>query len=112
MPKPNMIKVGPLEYSIEWEDGLEVDGMLCHGVMASIDSSIRIDSSQPLMVQQVTLLHEALHAILTESGAADVLGIKQEEMVVRSISTQLIQMIQESPSLVSFITRKPRKNDN
>lgn len=103
MTIPDKVKIGPLDWKIEWVDELELDGQRCHGAATFLSMLIEVDSRQPLLVRQVTLLHEIMHGILEESGVGDMLGDKKEEMVVRTLSLQLIHAMHENREVGDFL---------
>lgn len=102
MRKPKYVMIGPIRYDLKWEDNLTVDGERHHGMIEFDESEISLDSARCLATQQITLLHEVLHAIMYESGVDGICGDKTEELIVRALSFQLHQVFRDSPGLLGF----------
>ena len=63
------IRIGPIDYAIELVDDLKTeddepaDGWICY-----VDGAIRLDTALNPQLRRVTLWHEVLHGILTQTG--------------------------------------------
>jgi hypothetical protein len=81
------INVMGREYRIEYVPATELDG--CHGDMDGDRGVIRVD--QASSEQREIILHETIHAILSECGLKYILKRKLEEALVRAIESGLIR---------------------
>ena len=71
------------------------------GFCDNADLSILVESSQPLVEQQDTLLHEVLHAIAYQGGLT--LPPAAEEKVVRLLATGLIATFADNPQFYAYL---------
>lgn len=63
-----------------------------HGEYSSDNKTITIDEAAEVNTT-ATLLHEILHAILDISGTGELLKLKEEEAIVKSIENGLVPLI-------------------
>jgi len=98
---PDLV-VGGIDYRVEIVPDLArndgADGEIKYG-----PSLIRMDSGLDHQSLLVGLLHEAIHAILTQAGYTD-----HDEHCIGAISYGLLQILRDNPWLVGRITIWPR----
>lgn len=97
------IKVGPVRYKVEYVHGLmgsgdggEAVGLLgCHDYFNKV---IQVDATMPKRHLPITLLHEAIHGILSQAGQ-----IEHPEGLVRAMAFGLATLIQDNPDLIEAV---------
>lgn len=67
-------------------------------------SKIVVNTEQGEDKFRVTLLHEVLHAIVSEAGLRDVLDANREEQVVKRMAPILRQVLKDNPRVYTFLT--------
>lgn len=75
---PKYVMIGGRKILIKLNDEIEEHGLYCHDLR-------RIEINPDKNEQVATLLHECVHAALTVSGIAEILGAQTEEAVCRAI---------------------------
>ena len=95
---PTTIKVGYYVYRVKFNRDLDAIG-----ITNTERLLIEINPEYPLQILQETLLHECLHAILSDTF---VIETKDEEKVVRAISPGLMQVLYDNPKLKAFLFYK------
>lgn len=106
------VKIGPQRFDIEERDPKH-DGMLNDGAYGyTLDTSnlIVIDSGLGNGKQQVTLLHEILHAIrMNNDGmprpSKDEDFESWEHYFIAMYETGLLSVLKDNPKLVEFLTK-------
>lgn len=101
--KIDRLFIGPVKLSVEWEEDLEVEGDPCQGCFSPSESLIQICINPTLGAQQVTFLHEIVHAILHETGVSSSLTEESEELVCRVVSLFFSQILRNQPEVVEFL---------
>lgn len=74
------------------------------GVTDGTMSVIALETEQGEDKFRVTLMHELLHAIISEAGLQDVLDGNQEERVVKRMAPILRQVLKDNPRVYTFLT--------
>lgn len=96
------IDVGGFRYIIiplEGDDAEMYHG-LCNRETKTI--ALRVGDTGPDYAD--TVLHEVLHAVFHERSMASVLGAEQEEFIVSSLATGLIEVIRRNPEFLLVIS--------
>ena len=91
--RPNMVRIGALEYSIVNESEEANYGNTDIGHLR-----ISVDPKLPEIRQRETLLHEVLHAVTDRYLADDV-----DERVVRQLSAGLIDWMVANPDALRWV---------
>ena len=94
MKIPNSVRIGGIEYAIEYKENVRSGKQLCYGVIHYDDSTITLSTSDGAGHQQqcLTLWHEILHGILEHASH----HIADEEEVVEIISKGIYQVLQDN----------------
>ena len=100
VPMPSSIKVGPHTYPIVREPKSK---MLDHGLCDWDKVRIVIQARLPKSKAAEVLLHEILHAC-TYPSMADVRN-KTDEEFVDVVAPVLLQVLEDNPELVEYLTR-------
>mgnify|MGYP001233655461 CR=1 FL=1 len=105
---PKNIKVGAIRFKIRRKRKLLLDGEPCDGYISFSDGEIFIASSpMNFSVEQITVLHEILHAILINTGLKTTVDIQHK--YIEPISAELVHVLQSNPTLVRYLSKKTRK---
>lgn len=114
--KPSQVRIGAKMFRITW-DQESWDGILLAGSMNDHDkgvgfsdsevSRIHIKPGQSLGEEQDTLVHEILHMIWSQVPAGDAMD---EEFIVSGFSPWLLLVLQDNPSVISYLTVKDEGN--
>lgn len=100
------MKIGPHDVEVAYD--LETDD---HGSFIDSPPTITLGSEclDNETLRYTTLLHEALHAILTFGGLSELLG-EHEELVVRNLEFNLSSLLRDNPefavNLVTALTKQ------
>lgn len=106
MKPPKSITVGPHTYTVAF--GTEESHPELHDVAARtthealsivLDEACRSNES----VGAEVLLHEVLHCVMNLTGAAELVGFDQEEVVVASLAPMLLDTLRRNPKLVALL---------
>lgn len=84
------------------------DGSILHGRYHPDTSTIMVDPTLNIRLQQETLLHELLHVIVGQTNLASDGGPltgDSEEQAIRAISPILIDTLRRNPKLVAFLLK-------
>jgi len=101
---PKEIKVGAHVYKIRLVAGLEEEGVKANGMLDSDACEILLLRSLTHTKMQEILLHETLHAIFY--AIPNKSNILEEEEFVTHASPHLLQVLQENPKLVEYLSTK------
>lgn len=105
---PRRLRVGAKHYDVELADpgkdnnSGETDSQWCR---------IKIDPDQAPLQFVDTYLHEALHALVAESGLHTLLENPpkkyddMEETVIRDLSTSLLALFRDNPRVLNYLKR-------
>lgn len=104
------LKIGPHDVEVTFD--LEGDD---HGSFT--DSPPTITLGQECLdndtLRYTTILHEALHAILTFSGTSELMG-EHEELIVRTLEFNLSALLRDNPefavNLITVLTKQARES--
>lgn len=99
-PKDSL-KVGPLTYRILYEPALRHRDDECNGLLDYQDSVIQIREGLPPTVERVTLIHEAIHGILFNSGFEE-----HDERLIEALSHGIVALLDDNPWLCETSNRK------
>lgn len=117
---PKTIKAGPVTYAVtsnaaDWVDVIvnkdEPRGMV--GITDHQNARISIKPFVARDVERVTVMHEALHAMLGSAigqPRLDKLGEDAdaaEECLVSMLEAPLLALLRDNPDLVAYLTNKP-----
>jgi hypothetical protein len=101
-PQPlTSINIAGKTYSITYEDEIIESGYLCDGVTCIADATIKIAKGMDAVHTKQILLHEIVHALLNDSGAAYLMkqNIENkeefEETLVRVLTPVLMEVIKQ-----------------
>src|SRR5262249_9512432 len=98
MKPPRKIKVGPLDITVVMAaKGLKVHGDDVWGAYTPREFKIEVEKGQTPSRERVTLIHELLHAIYTETGLK--VG-DDEEKIVSLFASSLCMVLRDNPDLV------------
>lgn len=110
--QPKKIKIGPQTFSVEFRDPKK-DGMLNDGnVGYTLDAGnlIVISNDISLSKQQVTLMHEILHAMrmIFENGMPkkNASYDKWEHYFIGVYENSLLMMFRDNPELMEWLTNE------
>lgn len=105
MKPPKVIYVGPYDYEVHMRKRIDVLGE-AHIDEGDID--LKVEQSPASL--RTTLLHELMHVIIVQSGMrkAMQMDMQAEEQVIRTLEAWLIQLLQDNPELVTFLTTTER----
>lgn len=92
---PNKMRVGAIDYEL-----LEIE-MQDLGQFDNEDSIIRINSKVTDQQKYLTLLHEAIHAIMFEAG----LGDYDNEVLVNIISSGMFTLLRDNKFMTEFFRK-------
>jgi len=82
MPRPERVRIGALEYGVEWDDPEDGDR---YGECDIVAQVIRVSGKIPGDRQREGLLHEVLHAVADRYLADEI-----DERVVRQLAAGLL----------------------
>lgn len=94
MKIPESVRIGGVEYEVQYQENLRIDNDLCYGYISYDDSTITLSSSDGTGHQRrcVTLWHEILHGIQEHSG----IPVENEEEVIEMFSKGIYQVLQDN----------------
>lgn len=105
MSKPRKLKVGAHLFSIKWrKKGLKQD----HGETDTNKSEIWVNTSISKTQQQITLVHEMLHAmlencsVLSESDPEEIVEVS-EEQIVTYLAPILTQVMKDNIHILNYV---------
>lgn len=101
MKLPKTLFVGAADYEVRQVKRLDV-----LGETNTESTSILIRSGQSPSCQRDTVLHEALHAIVFQSGLHKVFGLnhEEEEKLVVTLTPWVLALLRDNPLLVDYLT--------
>lgn len=105
------VKIGAVTYDVAFVDNLvslRDDGTYkdLHGTVSYTTCMIKIEAEQDRQVQEATVLHEAIHAILHNAGQDE-----HDENLVVALGFGLHALLKENPDLVAWLGIMPEGND-
>lgn len=108
MKIPESVRIGGVEYEIEYVENLRQGSRLLYGQIDFENDKLRLSTSDGVGHQHrcITLLHEVLHGIREHSC----MEIENEEEVVEMFSKGLYQFLQDNGCRLFDI--KSKENDN
>ena len=108
MKIPESIRIGGVEYEIEYVENLREGNRLLYGQIDYDNNKLRLSASDGIGHQHrcITLLHEVLHGI-REHACMD---IENEEEVVEMFSKGLYQFLQDNGGRLFDIKSKEKDN--
>lgn len=94
MKIPDKIRIGGVDYIVEYEDNLRIGNEICYGTISYPDSVISISTSDSTGHQHkcLTLWHEILHGIFEHAC----IHPENEEQVVEILSKGIYQVLQDN----------------
>lgn len=96
------IKIGGINYSVIKKNNLEDNNEPVWGMVSYENSNIYIRKNLSLQKQRQTIIHEALHAMLHESGLDD---YANDEKIVTPLGNVLFEFINDNAQLVRKLNR-------
>ncbi len=104
------INVAGIPYKVEWMPWKEVahDGLAAHlfGEIDYVKHSIHVASDMPKEKQQMTFLHEALHAIINEYNIRELQeGEEHHEMAINQLSLGLLSVLKSLKLEIPYDSR-------
>lgn len=103
---PTSITVGAVVFDV-WYNFDKVAAMAesgtAWGAMDSTSATIAIREDLPEDMEAVVLLHEVLHAVMSQNGLAHDLGPEGEEKVADRLAFSLLATLRDNPVLVEFL---------
>ena len=108
MKIPESIRIGGVEYEIQYKDNLRDGNRLLYGQINYDDSIIYLSTTDGTGRQHmcITLLHEILHGIREHAG----FEIEDEEKVVDILSKGLYQVLQDNGQRLFDIAERREEN--
>lgn len=94
---PSRIKVGAMVYDVVAANGLPDMG-LCD----EENATIAIRAGLPSDVERITVLHEAVHAMLYALGYR-----KHNERVVDGLAYQMVAVLRDNPDFARYLIAPP-----
>ena len=90
MKIPESVRIGGVEYEVQYQENLRIDNDLCYGYISYDNSTITLSSSDGTGHQRrcVTLWHEILHGIQEHSG----IPVENEEEVMQDNGRRLFDL--------------------
>lgn len=94
MKIPEKIRIGGIEYAIEYGENVRVGNQLCYGAISYDKNVITLSSNDGAEHQRrcVTLWHEILHGIREHAG----MEIENEEEIVEMFAKGIYQVLQDN----------------
>ena len=94
MKIPEKIRIGGVDYAVNYEDNVVLGARLCYGAINYEESTISLSNTRGTEHQHrcITLWHEILHGIRNHAG----LEIKNEEAVVDMFAKGIYQVLQDN----------------
>lgn len=97
MKIPKTIRIGGVDYAVNYEDNVILGDNLCYGAIDYENSTISLSNTRGGHQHQcITLWHEILHGIRNHAG----LEIKNEEAVVDMFAKGIYQVLQDNGILL------------
>jgi hypothetical protein len=94
MKIPNSVRIGGVEYDVEFTEIVRMGNELCYGSISYPDTTIQISETDggEHQHQCITLWHEILHGIINHAC----LKLENEEEVVEVLSKGVYQVLQDN----------------
>lgn len=94
MKIPEKIRIGGVDYAINYEDNVVLGDAVCYGAINYEENTISLSNTRGTGYQYrcITLWHEILHGIRNHAG----LEIKNEEAVVDMFAKGIYQVLQDN----------------
>ena len=94
MKIPKSVRIGGVEYEVQYEPNLRLNNNLCYGTINYDESVIVLSETDGTGYQMrcITLLHEILHGIRNHAG----LEIEDEEAIVDMFARGIYQVLQDN----------------
>ena len=97
---PKTLRILSHRLTVELAPGLSHVGTPAHGVYEDATLTITLDSDNVLERQKVTLIHEALHALI---GVSNMGEAATEEEAVSKLSPLILNFIRENKAAVAWL---------
>ena len=101
MNKPAHIKVGAIQYHIEYVPDLRDGDKKLDGHVRHSETKISVDARLSSQSGVQTLLHEIVHVVATQMGKQEL-----DENIVDAIAYAVYQVLRDNPDLVKTIMRQ------
>jgi hypothetical protein len=98
--RPDMVKVGAIHYKVSYVPDLKDDKGKLDGRIRHSQTEIHIDAGMNHQATTQTLLHEVVHAVVTQLGKQGA-----PEGLVDSLAYSIYQVMRDNPQLVKMITK-------
>lgn len=94
MKIPESVRIGGIEYKIQYQENLRSGVNLCYGYICYDDSTITLSSTDGAGHQRqcVTLWHEILHGIQEHAG----IPVENDEEVITMFAKGIYQVLQDN----------------
>ena len=91
---PDSIRIGGIEYEVQYQDNLRNGTELCYGYISYDDSTITLSTTDGAGHQHqcITLWHEILHGIQEHSG----IRVENEEEVITMFAKGIYQVLADN----------------
>lgn len=106
---PATITVGPHTYAVVVDENAinarsreEKTDLLGQHDPINLTITLRPEQAPSTLVE--TLLHEVLHALLSQTGIVADIGNEEEEKAVNRLAPLLLDTLRRNPALVEFLT--------
>jgi hypothetical protein len=111
---PQSLKIGPVEYrvSVDGAEWAEEEGGTRLGMTHNRKAIILLNPAQPASNLRLTLMHEALHALLSAAmGAPDLEHLgdddeHREERLVLMFEAPMLSLLRDNPELVAYLVAR------
>jgi hypothetical protein len=108
---PSSVIVGPFEFAVLCDEVSRLRAQERGGATTQLLGNSNVDlleivvnETSPHQVQQETLMHEVLHAVVEVAGLAHEWDDETEENTVRRISPVLLEVLRRNKPLVRYLT--------
>lgn len=94
MKIPDSVRIGGVEYKVQYEPNVRNGNQLCYGQISYDDSTITLSATDGTghQMRSITLWHEILHGIRNHAG----LAVENEEEVVDMFARGIYQVLQDN----------------
>lgn len=105
MTRIRRIKVAPFFFDVKYDDKLASVAAIS-GAHMEDSRVILIDPTFHVSTIRDTLLHEATHALWTQTTLDRTYTEEQEEHIIWALTPRLLGLLRDNPLLVRFLTEK------
>jgi hypothetical protein len=100
--RPATVAISPFDYRVRYEVGLS-DKAGVSGLCNTDTLTIFIDGELPDALEPEVVLHEALHAIWTQTGLDKKYSDEEEEEAVWQLAPRILALLRDNPRMVKWM---------